>query len=106
MKTVVEEMREDFKKFMPDHTDKNGCWLWQGPVDSDGFGIYECQGKQFKAHRSSAILAGKRAILSYMKVFQTCGNKLCCSPSHLRILDKSAKHEYDCLGKESIIPKK
>lgn len=103
MKDLVEEMRDDFLCFLPKYLDFKDCWFWQGDVDSNGYGIFHCEGQDFQTHRSAAILFGKRTILSRMDVYQICNNTLCCNPSHLRIRDKLSQHTYDCMSEESLI---
>lgn len=79
------------------------CWIWQGPVGDDGYGIFCCEGQDFQAHRSAAIIFGNRVILPRMELYHTCGNPLCCNPQHIRIRDKVTQHTYGCMGEESMI---
>ena len=103
MKNLIEEMRVDFLQFLPKHLDPEECWLWQGDINSsNGYGIFYCEDRNFLAHRSAAILFGRKTILPKMDVYHICGNTLCCNPHHLCIRDKITQHTYDCMGVESL----
>jgi len=79
----------------------DSCWVWNGPVNKDGYGIYRCQGIDFQAHRSGAILFGKRVINLKTELYHTCGNKLCCNPKHMRIRERYS--DYDVMGTELMV---
>lgn len=100
----MKTLREDFCAFLSAGRTENNCWEWQGPVDDNGYGIFYCMNRGFQAHRSAAILFGKRIVLSKMDIYHTCDNLLCCNPRHIRIRDKMTQHTYDCMGEESMIP--
>ena len=56
-----------------------GCLVWTRD-DVKGFGRFRYQGKDLRVHRVVAqALWGD--VLG--RVLQTCGNKLCCAPTHL-----------------------
>jgi len=53
------------------------CWLWTGPTDKDGYGLY---GHQQRVHRVvQALTRGK----SKGWVLHRCGTRNCVNPAHL-----------------------
>ena len=59
----------------------DSCWDWSASKDRDGYGIvWTAPGKSQKAHRVSAMLAGKN--LSQV-IRHTCNNRACVRPEHL-----------------------
>lgn len=64
----------------------NGCWLWKGAKDSDGYGTMSVNGKSLWVHRVAyaAFVAPLRAGDT---VHHTCHNASCVNPHHLEVLD-------------------
>lgn len=56
------------------------CWNYTGYKDCDGYGIFYA-GKPFRAHRFSALIAGKDVSKPIMR--HLCNNPSCVNPSHL-----------------------
>lgn len=104
----IQLLQRNMSKFLSSERDLCSCWPWQGEIDSDGYGVFNCVypggSQRFQAHRSAAIVFGKRTILPNMELFHTCGNKLCCNPGHIRIYNRELKHSYSCMGIDSMIP--
>lgn len=74
------------------------CWPWQSGVSGHGFPRIRHGGRQ---------LAVRRIIMKTpegMQTYQSCGNKRCCNPAHLRIgkppgrprTYKEQWHEFVC----------
>lgn len=60
----------------------SGCWLWEGAVNSDGYGEIRRDRKNFKVHR----LAWEEAngpIPRGLNVCHTCDVPACCNPGHM-----------------------
>lgn len=69
-----------------------GCWLWQGAVQSSGYGILRFRGRVVLAHRLSLTLklyrqgraiGGKYACHQCHRLGAPSDNKLCVNPDHL-----------------------
>lgn len=82
--TAAAQERFD-KKYIP--TD-SGCWQWQSPVDTDGYGQFTLnfEGKKYmlRAHRYSWIVANKQDWPSDKPVARhLCNNPSCVNPNHI-----------------------
>ncbi|XAM00585.1 HNH endonuclease signature motif containing protein [Phycisphaeraceae bacterium D3-23] len=64
---------------------KRGCWVWTGPLHSDGYGAWNAAGRQVKAHRASYLLQ-VGPIPRGRFVTHTCDNKRCINPDHLHLV--------------------
>lgn len=63
--------------------DKNGCWLFTGNLDRDGYGVFTSgRGKQLRAHRASFSFH-KTEIPEGMLVCHHCDVPSCINPDHL-----------------------
>lgn len=67
----------------------DGCWLWTGAVDRQGFGyIQDDAGKTMKVHRLAYRLS-QGDLPDGCVVERTCKQKLCCNPKHLYVTSVS-----------------
>lgn len=69
------------------------CLLWTGYVGKDGYGriyhnFYPSDLGKSLVHRLMYLFEFG-GIENRMIVKQTCGNKLCCEPKHLKLVDRS-----------------
>lgn len=62
--------------------DDNGCWLWTGPCQKKGYGMFRIRGNQFLSHRVSYQQCNGRIPDGYV-IDHTCNNKSCVNPAHL-----------------------
>jgi len=61
--------------------DIDGCWIFNGRVTRNGYGICEVAGETL-AHRGAyRVLVGP--IASELQLDHTCNNKRCVNPAHL-----------------------
>ena len=84
-----------------DIQDKNECWNWLAGKDSDGYGAFWYQKKQWKAHRLAYLLY-YGSILDNMQVLHdpvACHNKACCNPAHLRLGTNAENHHDSDIAK-------
>jgi hypothetical protein len=65
----------------------DACWIWQGRVNSNGYGRFEVwqQGRRFRplAHRIAYRL-DKGGLDDTIKLLHRCDLPSCCNPDHLR----------------------
>lgn len=66
-------------------TTPTGCWLWQGPLDRDGYGTFFFRRLNRRAHRAGWFLLNG-PIPKGMVVNHTCRNRSCVNPQHLQIM--------------------
>lgn len=64
------------------------CWLWRGPLNTKGYGLWHANGRRFMAHRTSyAIMGG--AITKEDQLDHLCRVRNCVNPAHLeRVTNK------------------
>jgi len=60
----------------------DGCRLWLGCKDKDGYGITSVKGKKCPAHRAAFILA-KSLEQCQLNVLHLCHHRACINPAHL-----------------------
>ncbi len=65
-----------------DCSDLDGCWIWTGARQSNGYGHLRSGGIWYLAHRFAYILE-HGAIPEGCKVLHSCDMPLCCKPGHL-----------------------
>ena len=72
------------------------CWLWTACTDQKGFGLFGFAGGLVRAHRFSWLLH-KGPIPDNHKVRQSCGNRRCVRPAHLRMSGEHREGNYFAL---------
>lgn len=71
--------------------EEDGCWIWQGTIKRDGYGVLMVKGISTRAHRHSYELF-KRYIQRTMRILHSCHNTKCVNPDHLR----EGTHKENC----------
>lgn len=59
-----------------------GCWLWDGPPDTDGYGCVSIGNRKIRAHRVS-YQAFVGQIPDGLLVCHSCDTPMCVNPDHL-----------------------
>ena len=67
----------------------DGCWEWQGPIATTGYGTFPWEGRREYAHRIAWTLIHGEEIPAGMVVRHTCDNPPCVRPDHLLIGTKA-----------------
>ena len=60
-----------------------GCWIWTGPTNGKGYGVFYTGNKERYAHRISYELH-KGPIPDGLHVLHACDTPACVNPAHLR----------------------
>lgn len=76
---------------------QDGCWLWTGSLQTQGYGNIEIKGKRLLPHRIAYILH-KGEIPQGLSVCHHCDIPKCCNPEHL-FLGTAADNTNDATQK-------
>jgi hypothetical protein len=79
----------------------DGCWLWTGQRDDDGYGLLGrggYGGGTVRVHRYSWELHNGKPVPDGMQVCHTCDNPTCVNPDHL-FVGTSKDNARDCVAK-------
>jgi hypothetical protein len=68
-----------FKRYV---SQSEGCWIWTGPLDRDGYGKTRINKRFFAAHRVIYELL-KGPIPEGLQIDHLCRNHACVNPDHL-----------------------
>lgn len=60
----------------------NGCWMWNSPLDKDGYGTFYFRRRSRRAHRV-AWYSVHGNIPAGLVINHTCRNRSCVNPQHL-----------------------
>lgn len=75
---------KDIARFMSKvEESENGCWLWTGTLDPQGYGMIRVAGKTLWVHRFAVAVFGHRRIAG-REVDHKCRCRNCVNPKHLR----------------------
>lgn len=62
--------------------DENGCWLWEGELNRNGYGRIKIDGGRYMIHRYVWHHLG-RALDDDQVLDHCCRVRRCCNPTHL-----------------------
>lgn len=63
----------------------NGCWLWKGTKDKDGYGKFTIKYVTIRSHRF-AYEVNKGQIPEGMQIDHLCRNHDCVNPDHMEVV--------------------
>lgn len=73
-----------FTRRFEDYIDRTGeCWIWTGPRDRKGYGLWSGEGERGLAHRVSLTRAAGTPPDPAMFACHQCDNPPCVRPDHL-----------------------
>lgn len=76
-----EILKEKFLQYI-NRKGEDGCWIWTGKIEDDGYGYFDCNGKSELVHIVSYMIF-KGAIPESKKICHKCDNEYCCNPNHM-----------------------
>lgn len=79
-----------------------GCWVWNGPLYSNGYGRFNSRGVSYLAHRLSYYLM-KGICHEDLVLRHTCDNPRCVSPNHL-MYGTQADNIQDAVERDRLNP--
>jgi hypothetical protein len=60
-----------------------GCWLWNGALNSSGYGHAKHKGRTAEVHRLALTLATRDTPVGHEAAHGECHTRHCCNPAHL-----------------------
>lgn len=75
----------EHSRFMSKVLVENDCWLWQGPLDKDGYGTFYLRRRSRRAHRVGWYMHHGE-IPQGMVVNHKCRRRHCVNPQHLEVV--------------------
>lgn len=76
---------QEATRFASKHQKVGRCWVWQGPLDRDGYGTFYFRRMNRRAHRV-AWFSVHGDMTEGMVINHTCRNRACVNPQHLQAI--------------------
>ena len=91
-------MASNLQRFMSKvQVQENGCWLWTGNVNPNGYGYFWWNGKKDAAHRFS-YETFKGSIPRGLEHDHLCRHRNCVNPAHLELVTRSVNTKRGLKG--------
>lgn len=74
---------KDIERFFSKVAKTDTCWLWQGNLYKNNYGVFYVKSKPERAHRISWLIHNKKEIPIGMEIRHSCNNPQCVNPQHL-----------------------
>jgi hypothetical protein len=88
-KRIPLEVRDEWERAFNCHISEssNGCWLWEGTIDSYGYGVFTIKkhGGMYKAHRIAFALR-RGYCETELTIDHLCRNTRCVNPDHMELV--------------------
>ena len=81
----VKLTESELARFRSKYVIEGECWLWQGPLDRDGYGTFYLRGAARRAHRVAWFMINGEIPAGYV-VNHTCRRRHCVNPQHLNCM--------------------
>lgn len=99
MAPVAKPIQERLDEILARTKERNGCLIWQGPLDEKGYGYIKHNGKRMRVHRFVALYSrGKTteqiAKLSRFRIEWTCGISICLNTNHMKFTASKPEKKY------------
>lgn len=94
MEDITASERE---RFASKYTTVNDCFLWNGPLDKDGYGTFHFRRRGRRAHRVAWYMA-HGDIPAGMVVNHICRNRHCVNVQHLEVITARENSLKDSAG--------
>ena len=64
---------------------EDGCWMWTGGTDKDGYGLFRINVRDFRAHRYFYEFWHSTRIPEGMVIDHLCNRRRCVNPAHMKV---------------------
>jgi hypothetical protein len=78
----------------------SGCWLWEGLLNEDGYGVRMCRAWRTKSAHRVSYIAFVGAIPEGLTIDHLCRVRCCVNPQHL----EAVTHKVNTLRGNRVIP--
>ena len=74
----------DETKFWSQVETTDGCWLWRGFLNQDGYGRWRYRGRMWRVHRLAWLFLGRGDLSGDQVLDHVCRVRNCVNPDHMR----------------------